>query len=153
VLLIVLVLTGPLLRAVERPLQWTAQMLHHHVWLHDSLWEDEPAQIAEYLRPRIGPDEYLYVADYHPILYYLLPVHIPTRFPLPPHLVDERWKGLTGFDPEAELRSIFAKRPLYVVKAAERDIPFYRVLHQEMDGRYGVEQRIGAVEIWRRNDR
>ena len=43
--------------------------------------------------------------------------------------------------------------PLYVVKAEEHDTPFYRVLHQELDDRYGVEQTIGAVEIWRRRDR
>jgi 4-amino-4-deoxy-L-arabinose transferase-like glycosyltransferase len=153
VLLLLLVLSGPLLRAVGRPLEWSAEMFHHHVWLRDPLWEDEPAQIAEYLRPRIGSDDYLYVADYHPILYYLLPVRIPTRFALPTHLADELWEDLTGFDPAAEVRSIFEKRPLYVVKAEEHDTPFYRVLHQELDDRYGVEQTIGAVEIWRRRDR
>ena len=151
-LLLTLVLAGPLLRTVERPLLQTARAVRHHWFLQDPLWDDEPAQIAEYLRPRVAAGDYLYVADYHPILYYLLPVRLPTRFPLPPHLVEEQWKELTGFDTEAEVRNIFAKRPVYVIKAEEKHTPFYRILREELDRGYRLERNVGSVELYRRID-
>jgi thiamine transporter ThiT len=151
-LLLALVLLGPLLRGAERPLSLAAQTLYHRVVRHEPLWGDEPAQVAEYLRSRVRPGDYLYVADYHPILYYLLPVRVPTRFPLPPHLADERWRELTGFDPEAEVRAIFAKKPLYVVKVEEKDTPFYRLLREELERSYQREETIGSVALYRRKD-
>lgn len=151
-LLLALVLLGPLLRGAERPLSLAARTLYHRVVRHEPRWGDEPAQVAEYLRPRIGAGDYLYVADYHPILYYLLPVRVPTRFPLPPHLANERWKELTGFDPEAEVRAIFAKRPLYVIQAEERPTRFYRILREEIDRAYRLEHTLGRVAVYRRLD-
>lgn len=151
-LVLALVLVGPLLRGAERPLAVAAHTLYHRVIRHEPLWGDEPAQVAEYLRPRIGPGDYLYVADYHPILYYLLPVRMPTRFPLPPHLADERWKELTGFDPEAEIRAIFAKRPSYVIQAEERPTQFYRILREELDRAYRLEHTLDRIAIYRRLD-
>jgi len=151
-LLLTLVLLGPLLRAVEKPLSLTARLGEHRYVRDEPLWGDEPAQVAEYLRTRIGTGEYLYVADYHPILYYLLPVRVPTRFPLPPHLANQNWKSLTGFDPAVEVRAIFAKRPLYVVKAADGDTPFYGILHEELGRSYRLEQTLAGVEIYRRTD-
>lgn len=150
--LLMLVLLEPLLRAVERPLSLTVNTVYHRHVLREQHWGDEPALVADYLRSRIGSSEYLYVADYHPILYYLLPVRLPTRFPLPPHLADERWKDLTEFDAEEEIRNIFTKRPLYVVKAEEHPTPFYRILHEELDRAYRREHTVGGVEIYRRSD-
>jgi dolichyl-phosphate-mannose-protein mannosyltransferase len=151
-LLLALVLLGAILRGAERPLLLAGQTFYHRVVRHEPLWGDEPAQVAEYLRSRIGPGDYLYVADYHPILYYLLPVRVPTRFPLPPHLADDRWKELTGFDPEAEIRAIFAKKPLYIVKVEDKDTPFYRLLREELERSYQREHTIGAVTLYRRKD-
>jgi Dolichyl-phosphate-mannose-protein mannosyltransferase len=147
-----LVLLGPLFRGAEWSLSLAAQTLYHRVVRHEPLWGDEPAQVAEYLRSRIKPGDYLYVADYHPILYYLLPVRIPTRFPLPPHLADEHWKELTGFDPEAEIRAIFAKKPLYIVKVEDKATPFYRLLREELERSYQREETIGEVTLYRRKD-
>jgi Dolichyl-phosphate-mannose-protein mannosyltransferase len=151
-LLIGLVLLGPLSRGAEWSLSLAAQTAYHRVVRHQPLWGDEPAQVAEYLRSRIKPGDYLYVADYHPILYYLLPVRIPTRFPLPPHLADQRWKELTGFDPEAEIHAIFAKKPLYVVNVEDKPTPFYRLLHEELEGSYQREETIAGVTLYRRKD-
>jgi 4-amino-4-deoxy-L-arabinose transferase-like glycosyltransferase len=147
-----LVLLGPMLRAVEKPLSETYRQIRHR-WIEGiPNWGDEPAQVAAYLRPRIGADDVLYVADYQPILYYLLPAKIPSKFLFPAFLVDDRWRGLAGQDSDAEVRAIFAKRPLYVVKGGEAQSPFYRVLRDELDRGYRLEQTIGTVELYRRRD-
>ena len=108
--------------------------------------------VAAYLRPKLGENDYLYVADYHPILYYLLPVRAPTRFLFPPFLVDEHWSTVTGVDREQEVRAIFLKRPRYVVKSGEHATPFYRLVREELDRSYRLEHTIGSVEIYRRRD-
>ena len=152
VLLIVLILLGPVLRALEKPLMDTAQTIRYRYVAGIANWGDVPAAVADYLRPRLGESDYLYVSDYHPILYYLLPARIPTRFPLPPQLTDERWRNLNGVDPDEEVRSIFRKRPLYVVKAEEGANSFYQILDEELDRSYQLEQTIGRVGIYRRKD-
>lgn len=149
-LLLALVLLGPVLRSVEKPVSTGVRTFFHRVVRHEPLWGDEPAQVAAYLGPRVGAQDYLYVADYQPILYYLLPVRIPTRFVLPPHLAAEKWHDLTGFDPEGELRAIFAKRPAFVIEAGDGDTPFYRILHEELARGYELDHTIGTVRIYRR---
>jgi hypothetical protein len=150
VILLLLVLLGPALRVVERPLTLTASTVYHRYVRGTAHWGDEPAAVADYLRTRIAANDYLYVADYQPIVYYLVPARIPTRFPFPLHLTDEWWKRLTRVDPADEMRSIFAKQPLYVIKAKEADTSFYQQLHGELNRGYRLEQTIGSVEIYRR---
>jgi hypothetical protein len=147
-----LILLAPALRAAEKPLLLTARTVYHRYVEGTDHWGDEPAAVAEYLRARLTKDDFLYVADYHPILYYLVPAKVPTRFPFPIHITDEWWQGLTRTDPQREVRSIFAKRPLYVVKAEEKDTSFYRFLHEELERSYQLEQTIGGVAIYRRKD-
>jgi 4-amino-4-deoxy-L-arabinose transferase-like glycosyltransferase len=151
-LLLVLVLLGPVLRAVDKPLRRTAEIVKHRYVEGVDQWGDEPAAVAAYLRPKLGENDYLYVADYHPILYYLLPVRAPTRFLFPPFLVDEHWSTVTGVDREQEVRAIFLKRPRYVVKSGEHATPFYRLVREELDRSYRLEHTIGSVEIYRRRD-
>ena len=61
-------------------------------------------------------------------------------------------ENLNGVDPEEEVRSIFRKRPLYVVKAEEGANSFYQILDEELDRSYQLEQTIGRVAIYRRKD-
>jgi hypothetical protein len=149
-LLLVLVLLGSLLRAAEDPISLAARTLYHRYVLRDVFWGDRPSLLADYLRSRVGPDDYLYVADYHPILYYLLPVRVPTRFPLPAHLADEHGKDLTGIDPEEEVQAIFAKQPRYVVKVLDRPTAFYKMVHEELARSYRLENTIQGVKVYRR---
>jgi 4-amino-4-deoxy-L-arabinose transferase-like glycosyltransferase len=151
-LLIVLILLGPVLRALESPLTQTAQTIRHRYVAGIANWGDAPAAVADYLRPRLSESDYLYVSDYHPILYYLLPARIPTMYPMPPQLADEKWRNRTGVDPDEEVRSIFRKRPLYVVKAEKGANSFYRILDEELDRSYQLEKTIGGVAIYRRKD-
>ena len=48
-------------------------------------WDDREALIAKYLRERIKSTDYIYVVNYEPIIYYLVPTKIPTKYPTPPY--------------------------------------------------------------------
>ncbi len=151
-LILVLALLGPALRAVEKPLRDTAQTIRERYFEGIPHSGDEPAAVAAYLRPNLDEDDYLYVADYQPILYYLLAVRAPTKFLFPPFLVDEQWSTVTGVDREGEMRAIFRKEPRYIVKSEEQPTPFYRILREELDRWYRLEHTIGRVEIYRRRE-
>ncbi len=62
----------------------------------------------------MAPDDYLFVAEGDPILYYLTEARIPTRYVLPP-LINDDLAPMIGIDPLAELERIMALRPRYVV--------------------------------------
>jgi Dolichyl-phosphate-mannose-protein mannosyltransferase len=151
-LILILALLGPTLRAVEKPLRDTARTVQHRYFEGIDHSGDEPAAVAAYLRPNLDENDYLYVADYQPVLYYLLAVRAPTKFLFPPFLVDEQWSMVTGVDREGEMKAIFRKEPRYIVKAEEQPTPFYRILREELDRWYQLEHTIGQVEIYRRRE-
>lgn len=151
-ILLAFIFLGSILRAVEKPIALTLRTVQYRYVKGVDHWGDVPALVAEYLAPRVSPSDYLYVVDRFPILYYLVPSQIPTRFPFPQHLTDEWWKRMTRVDPLDELRAIFAKKPRYVVKAEEAPTPFYHLLHEELDRNYQLEHAIGEVELYRRRD-
>jgi hypothetical protein len=149
-LVLALVFLGPVLRAVDKPIARTAALVEHR-WLEGiANWGDEPAQVADTLRPKLADGDLVYVADYHPILYYLLGTSAPTRFPFPPFLVDDEWSQVTGIDREREIRAIFARRPRYVVKAHDAPTSFYRIVREELGRNYELDMTVGSVEIYRR---
>ncbi|MGH7820569.1 MAG: hypothetical protein ACREQ9_12410, partial [Candidatus Binatia bacterium] len=149
-LILALVLSGWLLKAVDEPLSRTARILYHRYVVGTEHWGDEAAAVAAYLRPRLDRRDVLYVVDYEPILYYLLPARAPTRYLFSPFLTDERWRDVAPVDPAKELRAIFAQSPLYVVKSRERDSAFYEIVRGELDRSYLLETTIGRVELYRR---
>lgn len=77
------------------------------------------AAMVAAIRPRLT--NCLYVYDGDPLLYYLVPSRIPTRFAFPSHLNLTREAGAIGIDPLAEIRRIFAGRPSVVVDTAGSD--------------------------------
>jgi 4-amino-4-deoxy-L-arabinose transferase-like glycosyltransferase len=149
-LLLVLAFLGPVLRAVDKPIARTVALVDHRWRQGIANWGDEPAQVAATLRPNLTGGDLIYVADYHPILYYVLAARAPTKFLFPPFLVDEEWSRVTGIDREQEVRAVFARRPRYVVKAHDGATPYYRILREELGRDYELDGTVGSVEIYRR---
>lgn len=80
-------------------------------------WSDTPALIGEYLKPKVKPDDYIYVVDNAPIVYFLVDAKIPTRFAFPPFLLlRPDLPNITGVDSSEELERILQKQPTYIVK-------------------------------------
>jgi 4-amino-4-deoxy-L-arabinose transferase-like glycosyltransferase len=105
-------------------------------------WGDDPAIIAKYLKHRVKSEEYIYVVDYLSVMYFLVPAKIPTKYAYPPFLHSSLAK-VAGSNPAQELRSIFYKRPIYVIKIKQNRIeaePFYKELDGYLKKAYILEK-------------
>ena len=110
----------------SRPLLLGAKNLYFRGVKGHKHWADWDAQTADYIEARITPEDYIFVADNQPILYFLTRARIPTRHPYPPMLILHKdLPNLTGIDPLEELERIMAKRPVYVVKNIDEASPRY----------------------------
>ncbi len=117
-------------------------------------WEDAPAAIGKYIQTRIRKDDYIYVVDYEPIIYFLTQAKIPTKYAFPPFLVRRNdLPNVAGINPFQELDFIMQKKPVYLVKKAdENDIyykidetkPFYAKLNKYIQKNYIIEHSIQA---------
>lgn len=118
--------------------------------------DDAPRAVAKFLAPQIAPGDTLYVADWEPVLHYLVDARIATPFVLPDDLVDPAFARIAGVDRFAELDRIFARSPAWVVRRAWRlrDVPgsdeFYRALDGKLAAGYRAEARISDAVLYRR---
>ena len=113
-------------------------------------WDDREALIAKYLRQRIQSTDYIYVVNYEPIIYYLVPTKIPTKYAFPSHLT--AMSQILPINPLPELNRIMAKNPSYILLAEKDNIsPKYRnALNQYLEQYYVLETTIKNVRLYRR---
>lgn len=118
---------------------------------------DPPRQVAALARSVLGPDETLYVPNWHPVTYALAGRMPPSRFAFPTHLAGFH-ASLTGVDAEAELARVLALPPGVIVIAPARwDAvrPDARaVIEAALASRYvlagTVQDGTEEVQVWRR---
>lgn len=112
---------------------------------------DVSVYTAGYLRQRMAPDDYLFVADAGPILYYLTGAALPTKYVLPAYLNRPDIAAITGVDPLAELERIMALRPRYVVLVEEylHDPAFFDALQAHLARDYLLEETIQGQLLYR----
>lgn len=79
---------------------------------------DVPQRVAAYLRSQGSQGRLIYVVDDHPIIYHLAGSRIPTRFPLPQHILSEI-RTTAGTDPLREIEAVFAQSPAFVVVSSD----------------------------------
>lgn len=114
-------------------------------------WDDREALIAKYLRQRIKSTDYIYVVNYEPIIYYLVPTKIPTKYAFPSHLT--AMYQILPTDNLKELDNIMAKNPSYILVAEKDNIsPEYRnALNQYLETNSFLETTIQNVKLYRMN--
>ena len=118
--------------------------------------DDTPRDVAKFLAPKIAPGDTLYVADWEPVLHYLVDARIATPFVLPDDLLDPAFARMAGVDRFEELDRIFASKPAWVVRRAWRlrDVPgaaeFYGALESNLAAGYRAEAMIGDAILYRR---
>jgi hypothetical protein len=116
---------------------------------------DPPRRVAEAIASVLQPGEPIFIANYHPTVYFLARAGLPTRFVFPAHLTGV-FNKVSEIDTDAELARILETRPRFIVvdrgwwgnmrpTAAE-------MITQVLQADYAVfakisEQR-GPVEIW-----
>jgi hypothetical protein len=125
-------------------------------WYRD---HDAPRVIADRIALDLGPDDYIFVYNYEPIIYYLTNARLPTRYAFPGDWSEpERYRAAAGIDPVIEIERVFSFRPRYlIVSDMVRDIPadaHRRLLDHLVDYHvaftaYGKSERL--VTIYLRN--
>jgi 4-amino-4-deoxy-L-arabinose transferase-like glycosyltransferase len=122
-------------------------------------WGDTSALITDYLKPRIKSNDYIYIVNQVPIVYFLTDAKIPTRYAFPPFLmIQDGLPNITGVNPPEELERILQKQPVYVVKLktyppnyANQNKIFLNKLNQTLDNSYQREISIDGLDLYRLN--
>jgi 4-amino-4-deoxy-L-arabinose transferase-like glycosyltransferase len=95
---------------------------------------DPQIHIASVLRSRLEPNDLIFVLSGEPILYSLLNSRLPTKFVLPPFLLDPHFNRVANVDYRDEFRRILALRPRCIVNRDDgnpRIEEFKRLLGRE----------------------
>ena len=106
----------------------------------DPTYGDPVASLAVEIHHRIGANRSLFVASGEPVLYLLLALPLPTRYPYPPHFSDSRLAAVAGNAGGRELRRVLALTPDYIVydpSAPPLDGSLARLEQQTLAHNYG----------------
>jgi 4-amino-4-deoxy-L-arabinose transferase-like glycosyltransferase len=118
---------------------------------------DPVREVAAAVRAELAPGETIFVANYHPVVYFLAGAAVPTRFAFPAHLTGP-FHRVTGIDADAELRRILDSRPRVIVVdrgwwwsvRPEAAALIEAALDADHELAATVAEERGPVEIWRR---
>ncbi|MGK7921703.1 MAG: ArnT family glycosyltransferase [Trichodesmium sp.] len=144
-----LILIYPFAQAGYNKLTKNWEFIYYRYIKKIDTWDDREALIAKYLRDRIKSTDYIYVVNYEPIIYYLVPTKIPTKYPFSSHLTAMPQILPTNY--LEELDRIMAKNPTYILLAKKDNIsPEYRnALNQYMQQKYILETTMKNVKLYR----
>ena len=115
--------------------------------------------VADALRETVAEGSVVFIANYHPVVYVLADMAVPTRFAFPQHLAGW-YSGVTGIDADAELARVLAARPAAIVVdrgwwTAMRP-PARATIEATLARDYAFAARVleqnGPVEIYRLKD-
>ncbi len=120
---------------------------------------DPVRQVAEALREAVPPGSPVYIANYHPVVYVLADMAVPTRYVFPAQLAGW-YSGVIDTDADAEIDRVLASRPAAIVVdrgwwTAIRP-PIRGVIEAALARDYVFAARVleanGPVEIYRLKD-
>ncbi|NES93391.1 hypothetical protein [Okeania sp. SIO2B9] len=151
-ILIFLILIYPFTQAGYNKSSKNLEFIYHRYIKKIDTWDDREALMAKYLQQRIRSTDYIYIVNYEPIIYYLVPTKIPTKYAFPSHLT--AMSQILPTDALQELDKIMAKNPSYILLAEKDNIsPEYRnYLNQYLEKKYFLETTIQNVRLYRRVD-
>ncbi len=121
-------------------------------------WGDTAALIAKYLKNKVNSNDYIYIANQVPIVYFLTDTKIPTRYAFPPFLfIQSDLPNITGVEPHKELDRILQKRPIYIIKSkvyedsnyVNSNKIFLNKLEQALSENYQFETAIDNLGLYR----
>jgi 4-amino-4-deoxy-L-arabinose transferase-like glycosyltransferase len=144
-----LIVLAPLFQNIYPTLEMGAEVVFYRHVKGLKHWGDEESAVADYLHERVRSQDYIYVVDGPPTLYYMVRAKTPTRYPFPPHLINEDDFKIPGVNPIQELAAIMEKKPVYVVKQYQEDSPFYTELKWYLDRYYVFESSVNGVKLYR----
>lgn len=118
---------------------------------------DPVRQVADAIRQELAPGETIFVANYHPVVYFLAGAEVPTRFIFPAHLTGA-FSRLAGVDTDEEVRRILGTAPRFIVvdrgwwwsMRPEAAGMIAEALSEGYELAETVTEERGPVEVWRR---
>ena len=118
---------------------------------------DPVREVAAAIRQDLAPGESIFVANYHPVVYFLAGAELPTRYIFPAQLTGNHYQ-VTGIDPEEEVRRILGTQPRMIVVdrgwwwsiRPEAAALIEAALAEDYELAETVSEERGPVEIWRR---
>lgn len=118
---------------------------------------DPVQEVAAAIRQELAPGETIFVANYHPVVYFLAGAEVPTRFIFPAHLTGP-FHRLTGIDTDEEVRRILGTAPRFIVVdrgwwwsvRPEASAMIEAALDEGYELAETVAEERGPVEVWRR---
>jgi hypothetical protein len=121
---------------------------------------DTPAEVARDLQPELAqaPGQTIYVFDSEPVLYSLLHARLPTKYVFPSFLLSRLLSYTVNIDPLAQLDSIMAERPLFVIRRRfpgiqspqTRNVAVYARMAEDLAADYGVWRVYDTMIVYRR---
>jgi 4-amino-4-deoxy-L-arabinose transferase-like glycosyltransferase len=152
---LILIFLFPLLLSSSKPLKASMQFINKKYVQNSDYWQDTPTLVSNYIKSRIREDDYIYMADYQPIVYYLTNSKIPTKYVLPNWFIKKEFSRFTGINLADELSNILAKEPAYIViknsdKLNENN-EFYIRIKNHIKNKYILEKKIDNVLLYRLN--
>lgn len=145
--ILALILITPLLSNVYPYLKVGIKSVYFQYIKGIDNWGDSPAIISKYLRERVAPQDYIYVADYVPIIYYLIPAKIPTKYAFTDFMTSPNLSKVAGIDPVQELHSIMERKPVYIIRVKPKEVKrekFYTELDRYIKKYYKFEKEFNV---------
>jgi 4-amino-4-deoxy-L-arabinose transferase-like glycosyltransferase len=142
-------LKRPLKRNTGRVILLILILLISMMKLEYIMRKDIPGEIANYLEPRLKPDDVIYTGNYHHILYYLLKKDSPTKYIHRSLLLNENHIKALNINVDEEFRHIIAQRPVYII--TENDYPPGMMKEFIMDNYHIEKDFTGGILLYRLN--
>jgi hypothetical protein len=109
---------------------------------------DIPKQVAEYLKPKLKPDDRIYTGNYQQVLYYLLEKDCPVKYVHRTLMCSKEHRTALQIDLVKEMNTLMAKDFNYILMQG----PFcYEPMNDYIRENYLVIRRFpGGVEVYKR---
>lgn len=112
---------------------------------------DVSMKIARHVRNRIDPGDSIYVVNGHPIVYFLTSARLPTKYVLPPWILQDELSQMAGVDYPAEIDRIFSSRPRVILVRDQREQnPRLREIMARLAEGYVLDTKIEDTTIYLR---
>lgn len=110
---------------------------------------DVNVNVARYIKGQISPQDYIYVVNWGPTIYFLTHARLPTRFVFPSFILDDSYSSMANVDYPGEVERIFSKTPRAVVmRDGDEENARVNDIKERLKDDYVVATRIADTVVY-----
>lgn len=110
---------------------------------------DVDVNVARYIKGQISPQDYIYVVNRGPTIYFLTHARLPTRFVFPSFVLDDSYSWIGNVDYPSEVERIFSQTPRAVVmRDGDEESARVNDIKERLKHDYVVATRIADTVIY-----